>query len=123
MLHLPTRKKQTNDVPHIPISMCSRFRFCYHITARLDHFVNDNHLLLCCKRYMLTIILHNYLENNETNRFQNKCDSDLRTLITFVVDAASNYKYDGTIDGWDMWWTFPKSLLFTITIMTTVGMH
>ena len=55
------------------------------------------------------------------SRFQNKCDSDLRTYISFVVDAASGYKYDGTIDGWDTWWTFPKSLMFTLTTMTTVG--
>jgi hypothetical protein len=37
------------------------------------------------------------------------------------VEATQSYKYDGTIDGWNTWWTFPKSLLFTITIMTTVG--
>ena len=54
-------------------------------------------------------------------RFQNKSDSDLRTFISFVVEAASDYKYDGTVDGWDTWWTFPKSLLFTLTTMTTVG--
>ena len=48
-------------------------------------------------------------------------DSDLRGYISFIVDAAENNDYDGTVDGWDYWWTFPKSLMFTITLMTTVG--
>lgn len=45
---------------------------------------------------------------------------DLATLKTFVLGYANDYGYDGS-DTWDYDWTFPKSLLFTITIITTIG--
>jgi len=46
---------------------------------------------------------------NFWNRFQEKAESDLRNFITFVVDSANNYRYDGTIDGWDTWSQFQQS--------------
>lgn len=45
---------------------------------------------------------------------------DLETLKNFVIQYNSDYGYDGTED-WDYSWTFAKSLLFTVTIMTTIG--
>ena len=38
-----------------------------------------------------------------------------------MVDAAANLNYDGEVDTWTKAWTFPNTLLFTITIMTTIG--
>ena len=38
-----------------------------------------------------------------------------------IVDANSDFGFDGANDTWDKAWTFPNSLLFTVTIMTTVG--
>ena len=43
------------------------------------------------------------------------------TLVAQIVSAAANQNYDGEIEGWDWEWTFPNTLLFTITIMTTIG--
>ena len=42
-------------------------------------------------------------------------------LLKKVVDAAANLNYDGEVDTWSPSWTFPNTLLFTITIMTTIG--
>ena len=41
-------------------------------------------------------------------------------LKKFVVGYVYNFDYDGT-DDWVYSWTFPKALLFTLTIMTTIG--
>jgi hypothetical protein len=37
------------------------------------------------------------------------------------VEAAQYHNYDGEVEGWDYEWTFPNVLLFTITVMTTIG--
>ena len=38
-----------------------------------------------------------------------------------MSDAVTNYKYDGSVEGWNTEWTISKALLFTISIMTTIG--
>ena len=61
--------------------------------------------------------------NYTKDEFFTAVSEDLSTLKLFVVEYADTYGVD-TVDGtinWDWSWTFPKSLLFTITIMTTIG--
>ena len=48
-------------------------------------------------------------------------DSDLHSLAAQIVSAAENLNYDGEVEGWSKDWFFPNALLFTITIMTTIG--
>ena len=58
--------------------------------------------------------------NYTKSEFDKYVSEDLATLKLFVVKYADTYGVDGT-SNWDWSWTFPKSLLFTITIMTTIG--
>jgi len=53
--------------------------------------------------------------------FQEKVEEDIHSLVKKIVDAADNLNYDGEVDTWTRSWTFPNTLLFTITIMTTIG--
>ena len=49
---------------------------------------------------------------------------DINLFISYVINATQNHNYDGEIEGWEYFWhpnQFPKALLFTITIMTTIG--
>ena len=58
------------------------------------------------------------------SRFNDKVEDDLKLFISYVINATLDYNYDGEIEGWDFFWhqdQFPKALLFTITIMTTIG--
>ena len=48
-------------------------------------------------------------------------EEDLHSITMKIVDAAVNLDYDGEVDTWTYSWTFPNTLLFTITIMTTIG--
>ena len=50
-----------------------------------------------------------------------KVEGDIHSLIVKIVDAASNLNYDGEVETWTRSRTFPNTLLFTITIMTTIG--
>ena len=42
-------------------------------------------------------------------------------LVRYIVKSIKEVNYDGDINTWDYDWTFQKALLFTITIMTTIG--
>ena len=42
-------------------------------------------------------------------------------METFTLDMVNNYGYDGTKDGWTYNWDFSNALLFTVSIMTTIG--
>ena len=53
--------------------------------------------------------------------FEVKVEEYLNALVSKIVTACEENNYDGEIDTWDMAWTFPNALLFTVTIMTTVG--
>jgi len=74
--------------------------------------------------YLKSIFYH-YATNTERynftrDQYRDAVYADLDTFKKFVVDYYNDYNYDMT-DGWDYAWTFPKALLFTITIMTTIG--
>ena len=41
-------------------------------------------------------------------------------LKAFIIEYHNEYGYDTTND-WNYSWTFSKALLFTVTIITTIG--
>jgi len=67
-----------------------------------------------------TQIVRNFASRSFTRVKLFQVYTDLITLKGFVIDYNRDYNYDMTED-WDYAWTFPKSLLFTVTIMTTIG--
>ena len=69
-----------------------------------------------------TLIHHQYPEKryNQT-AFEDKVSNDLHQYVGKIVAAAGDHNYDGEVDTWDYDWTLPNALLFTVTIMTTVG--
>ena len=76
------------------------------------------------QKYMSTAFywyVHDDKYNYTENVFHETVQKRLNEFITFVVKAAEDVSYDGTIDGWDERWTFPNALLFTISIMTLIG--
>ncbi|XP_023330975.1 TWiK family of potassium channels protein 7 [Eurytemora carolleeae] len=58
--------------------------------------------------------------NYTRNEFKDAVYQDLKALERFVLEAANEYGYDGT-DEFSRDFSFASSILFTITIMTTVG--
>ncbi|CAB4066101.1 unnamed protein product [Lepeophtheirus salmonis] len=57
----------------------------------------------------------------EEDEFENKVDGELRDLISMILEGIEGKGYDGEVNGWEKDWTFSKSLLFTISIMTSIG--
>ena len=58
---------------------------------------------------------------HHTCLFSYQVGEDLHSLAAQIVSAAENLNYDGEVEGWNKDWFFPNALLFTITIMTTIG--
>ncbi|XP_037074693.1 potassium channel subfamily K member 18-like [Pollicipes pollicipes] len=72
--------------------------------------------------YLTSYWWHLAAEPNLTySKWERKIKEHLGTMEEFIIDAVETYNYDGTVDGWTYDWTFSKALLFTITIMTTIG--
>ena len=80
--------------------------------------VNDaiDYLKSIFYHYATNLDRYNYTRDD----YRKAVYADLDTYKKFVVTYYNEYNYDMT-DEWDYDWTFPKALLFTITIMTTVG--
>ncbi|XP_063596563.1 TWiK family of potassium channels protein 7-like [Penaeus indicus] len=63
-----------------------------------------------------------YVDKNWTlDSYNATVYKDLKKLESFIISAVQNYNYDGTVMNWDYSWTFPNSLLLTMTIMSTIG--
>ncbi|XP_043246939.1 TWiK family of potassium channels protein 7-like isoform X2 [Amphibalanus amphitrite] len=60
-------------------------------------------------------------ENLTFPEWNKKIKGHLEIIESFVIDMVNNYGYDGTKDDWPYEWDFSSALLFTVTIMTTIG--
>ena len=45
----------------------------------------------------------------------------LKVMETQIINAVKEHRYDGHVKGWTYDWTFAKALLFTSSIITTLG--
>lgn len=75
----------------------------------------------------LAFSFYNSLKNPDPSKnlgkaaFEDMAFNNLQIYVTNLVDALDNNNYDGTVDGWYWAWNFPNTLLFTLSIMTTIG--
>ncbi|XP_037094143.1 TWiK family of potassium channels protein 7-like [Pollicipes pollicipes] len=78
--------------------------------------------ILDANSYISSFFWHYQANPNITwLQWDRKVQNSLKQLEQYVADAVNTYQYDGTVDGWNTDWTFSKALLFTISIMTTIG--
>ena len=80
---------------------------------KMEDFLTDN---------FWNKLWHRYVEKRyNESAFEELVERDLHLYIDKIVAANGDHGYDGEVDTWDYDWTFPNALLFTVTIMTTVG--
>lgn len=60
-------------------------------------------------------------QNYTHNDFISKVQEKINTFKHYVIDSVREVKYDGEYGTWDYDWTFPKSLLFTVSTISTIG--
>ncbi|KAF2358156.1 Potassium channel domain [Trinorchestia longiramus] len=60
-------------------------------------------------------------QNYPFENFSFYVHKDLQLLEDQIMAAIENNDYDGTVEGWEWSWTFAKSTLLTMTIITTIG--
>jgi len=74
-----------------------------------------------CNNFWFMIKTNNTKRKLNETAFYEKAEADLRAHVMKITKAAADKGYDGEVEGWSYEWTFPNTLLFTITIMTTIG--
>ncbi|KAG8175727.1 hypothetical protein JTE90_002361 [Oedothorax gibbosus] len=88
----------------------------YRRKERMIRSINDSIAYLSALFY--------YLRNKASAEEWNKrVYTELKSLDRFIVGVAKNFSYDSTMDEeeWDREWTFGNGLLYTVTILTTIG--
>ncbi|MPC17699.1 TWiK family of potassium channels protein 7 [Portunus trituberculatus] len=79
--------------------------------------------LIDAKNYIVNLLVYNRDKNITKTKYIDMVMEKLDLFHDFVVDKASDpdINYDGDENSWDTAWTFPKSLLFTVTTMGSIG--
>ncbi|GFQ81390.1 TWiK family of potassium channels protein 7 [Trichonephila clavata] len=65
-----------------------------------------------------------YLKDKVTrDEWDARVYQELKDLDKFIVGVVKNFSYDGTMDenNWEREWTFGNGLLYSVTILTTIG--
>ncbi|XP_071537253.1 TWiK family of potassium channels protein 7-like isoform X2 [Panulirus ornatus] len=75
------------------------------------------------KKYIVNYVWFLNTQNLTKADYHLQVMKTLRIFHDFVVKTSSdpNINYDGHVDSWEYDWTFPKSLLFTVTSMAVIG--
>ncbi|XP_043216956.1 TWiK family of potassium channels protein 7-like [Amphibalanus amphitrite] len=73
------------------------------------------------ENYFISFCWHLGGQNISDKKWNRTVREQLKLLQAFTLDLAHNHGYDGTKGDWSYSWNFPNALLFTVTIMTTIG--
>ncbi|XP_023226111.1 TWiK family of potassium channels protein 7-like [Centruroides sculpturatus] len=74
--------------------------------------------------YLVNLFWYWHTINNDSKASWNeKVYGELDNLNKFIIDAVTDYGYDGTFvrEEWDYDWTLSNSLLYVVTISSTIG--
>ncbi|KAK7078864.1 hypothetical protein SK128_007285 [Halocaridina rubra] len=74
-------------------------------------------------KYMVSWLWYHNGLNHSKSEYHALVYKNIEAFMQFVVAKSSDgsLQYDGDIDAWDYDWTFPKSLLFTVTSIAAIG--
>lgn len=50
-----------------------------------------------------------------------KVQERLKGFELYIIDLVEEYQYDGQYGKWEYDWVFPKSLLYSVSLMSTIG--
>ncbi|XP_066975186.1 TWiK family of potassium channels protein 7-like [Macrobrachium rosenbergii] len=71
--------------------------------------------------YMANLFWYYQDKNWTYYDFNETVYKDLKRMEDYIIRAVKTTRYDGEVKGWNYAWTIPNSLLFTMTIMSTIG--
>lgn len=73
--------------------------------------------------YLTALFYYWRNKDMDYEEWSTKVYTELKQLDLFIVSVVKDFNYDGTMneEEWDREWTFGNGLLYTVTILTTIG--
>jgi len=88
--------------------------------AKITETQNVNDAITFLKQQFWQYGTNEHKYNYTREEFKEQVRADLKAMERYVLEAHQTYGYDGTLE-YEREFSFESTLLFTVTIMTTVG--
>lgn len=102
----------------------------YRPNMRLDncsHLFTNNSLFTDYHSFSSACSASNYRDpfcaciREIRSRYHQETSDNINKLVAFLIDMASNHRFNGTMGVWEPKWNLPNSILFTMTTLTMIG--